>query len=92
MMFEHPETSKAIDLYNKFLMPAANQRKVKMNNESLRSLWDGYCLQLFVLLCMVQCLKYILDTAAEAEHLDPATVLGQDLVDIITKKTNSHLM
>ena len=27
-----------------------------------------------------------IDTAAEAENLDPATILGQDLVDTITEK------
>ena len=40
MLINHLETSKAIDLCNKFLMPAARERKGK-TNEFLCSLWEG---------------------------------------------------
>ena len=40
LLVNHPETSKAIDLCNNFLMPTGRQKKEKIN-ESLRSLWKG---------------------------------------------------
>ena len=57
MLVKHPGTAKAINLCNSFLMPAARQRKDKMN-ESLCLLWEGqYLLKLAIL--FTQCLRIL---------------------------------
>ena len=59
-----PQVLKAINLCDKFLASKSQKRK-KVQNESLKSLWG---------------------TTNQCEQVDPATVLGQDLVDTITEK------